>query len=81
MALSSLQRHLISFAKRNGIHHKMSAPYHPSTNGEAEQFVQTFKSSMRAEELEQFISSTMSIFNEVAVSPLHTQLQGRHLLQ
>ena len=36
------------FCKRNGIHHKLSAPYHPSTNSEAERFVQTFKSSMMA---------------------------------
>ena len=38
------------FCKKNGIHHKLSAPYHPSTNGEAEQFVQTFKYSMKANE-------------------------------
>ena len=38
------------FCKRNGIHHKLSAPYHPSTNGETERFVQTFKSSMMAKQ-------------------------------
>ena len=38
------------FCKNNGIHHKLLAPYHPSTNGEAEQFVQTFKASMKAHE-------------------------------
>ena len=27
------------FCKGNGIHHKLSAPYHSSTNGEAERFV------------------------------------------
>ena len=33
------------FCERNGIHHKLSAPYHLSTNGEAERFV---KSSIKA---------------------------------
>ena len=32
--------------KRNGIKHIRSAPYHPSTNGTAERFVQTFKKAM-----------------------------------
>ncbi|XP_048587503.1 uncharacterized protein K02A2.6-like [Nematostella vectensis] len=31
------------FLKRNGIRHITSAPYHPSTNGLTERFVQTFK--------------------------------------
>lgn len=31
------------FTEANGIHHIMSAPYHPSTNGLAERFIQTFK--------------------------------------
>ena len=36
------------FLKENGIKHVRSAPYHPSTNGEAERFVQTFKNAMKA---------------------------------
>ena len=36
------------FLKHNGIKHLKSAPYHPSTNGEAERFIQTFKKAMRA---------------------------------
>ena len=36
------------FLKENGIKHVHSAPHHPSTNGEAERFVQTFKHAMKA---------------------------------
>ena len=36
------------FTKMNGIIHCRSAPFHPSTNGEAERFVRTFKTAMRA---------------------------------
>ena len=38
----------MSFMTRNGIKHIRSAPYHPSTNGTAECFVQTFKKAMKA---------------------------------
>lgn len=36
-----------TFLKMNGIVHKRSAPYHPSTNGQAERNVQTFKNKLR----------------------------------
>ena len=36
------------FVHKNGITHKCSAPYHPSTNGQAERFVQTLKQAVRA---------------------------------
>ena len=39
---------IATFMKRNGIKHIKSEPYHPATNGLAEQFIQTFKNSMRA---------------------------------
>jgi len=36
------------FLKMNGIVHKMGAPYHPATNGQAERYVQTFKQKLKA---------------------------------
>ena len=38
------------FMRANGIKHIQSAPYHPSSNGLAERFVQTFKRAMKAGE-------------------------------
>ena len=35
------------FCNSNGIWHIRSAPYHPSTNGEADRFVQVFKKALR----------------------------------
>ena len=37
-----------SFLKFNRVKHLKSAPYHPSTNGETERLIQTFKRAMRA---------------------------------
>ena len=36
-----------SFMKANGIKHIRCSPYHPSSNGAAERFVQTFKQAMK----------------------------------
>lgn len=36
-----------TFMKSNGVQHIRSAPFHPSTNGLAERFVQTFKQSLK----------------------------------
>jgi len=36
-----------SFCNANNIKHSLSATYHPSTNGETERFVQTFKNNMK----------------------------------
>ena len=37
-----------TFCKKNGIKHIRSAPYHPSTNGAIERFVQTFKRALKS---------------------------------
>ena len=37
-----------TFMKMNGIKHIRCAPYHPSSNGAMEGFVQTFKRAMKA---------------------------------
>ena len=37
-----------TFMKMNGIKHIRCSPYHPSSNGAAERFVQTFKKAMKA---------------------------------
>ncbi|CAM4535716.1 unnamed protein product [Lepidochelys olivacea] len=37
-----------NFMKATGIHHITSAPYHPSTNGLAERFVQTMKQALKS---------------------------------
>lgn len=37
-----------TFLKLNHVQHILSPPYHPSTNGEAERFVRTFKTAMKA---------------------------------
>ncbi|XP_058817568.1 uncharacterized protein K02A2.6-like [Topomyia yanbarensis] len=36
------------FLRMNGITHKMGAPYHPATNGQAERFVQTIKQKLKS---------------------------------
>jgi hypothetical protein len=41
------------FMKQNGIKHIKCSPYHPSSNGLAERFVQTFKQAMKAEKSDQ----------------------------
>lgn len=34
------------FLDQNGVVHKLGAPYHPATNGQAERFIQTFKNKL-----------------------------------
>ena len=38
----------VHFLRSNGVKHIRSAPYHPSSNGQAERFVQTLKRSLKA---------------------------------
>ena len=41
-----------TFLKRNGVKHIRCSPYHPSSNGAVERFVQTFKRAMQAQKTE-----------------------------
>lgn len=43
-----------TFLKENGILHKLTAPYHPATNGQAERYVQILKKSLRAMRCDQY---------------------------
>ncbi|XP_058448956.1 uncharacterized protein K02A2.6-like [Malaya genurostris] len=36
------------FLTLNGVVHKLSAPYHPATNGQAERFIQTMKAKLKS---------------------------------
>lgn len=36
-----------NFLKVNGITHRLTAPYHPATNGQAERYVQTLKNALK----------------------------------
>ena len=51
-----------AFMKMNGIKHIRCAPYHPSSNGAAERFVQTFKRAMKAGEGTVPLSQRLSNF-------------------
>ncbi|GBP51891.1 Uncharacterized protein K02A2.6 [Eumeta japonica] len=39
---------MLQFLKENGIQAKFTAPFHPSSNGQAERYVQTFKNKLKA---------------------------------
>ncbi|XP_039384821.1 uncharacterized protein K02A2.6-like, partial [Mauremys reevesii] len=51
-----------NFMKANGIHHIMSAPYHPSTNGLAERFVQTMKHALKSARGQHSIQKRLDTF-------------------
>ena len=61
-----------SFLKRNGVKHIHCTPYHPSSNGAAERFVQTFKRAMQAQKAESsFQQRLMSFLLTYRITP-HT---------
>ena len=50
------------FVDENGIRHVMGAPYHPSTNGLAERFVQSFKSALKADQSDRTMQHKLDRF-------------------
>ena len=47
-----------AFLRRNGIQHKLSAPYHSASNGLAERAVQTFKKGMKKQKTDSLQDKT-----------------------
>ena len=61
------------FLRKNGVKHIKSAPYHPSSNGVVERFIQTFKKSMRSGEhqgqpFDQYLSMFLLTYHSTAHS-------------
>ena len=50
------------FLKQNGIKHFRSSPYHPSTNGLSERFIQTLKKSLKANKDEGTLQQQLARF-------------------
>ena len=76
------------FCKMNGVKHIRTAPYHPSSNGLAERFVQTFKKAMKAgessqnslsQQLSSFLLSYCSIPHSTTSQPPSQLFLGRTL--
>ena len=62
-----------TFMKANGIKHTRSAPYHPSTNGLAERFIQSMKQALKAslsngKSLEQRLCSFLLLYRNTTHS-------------
>ena len=77
-----------AFLRRHGIYHIVSAPYHPSTNGEIERFIQTFKRNMKSRNFHpnELITNIYSFLFAYRITPHATTglppsylLMGRYL--
>ena len=65
------------FLWQNGIKHIKSSPYHPSTNGQTERFIQTLKKALKAGKDEGFLKQRLADF--CSVIELHLMQQLRKL--
>ena len=66
------------FCKKNGVLHTTSAPYHPSSNGQAERTVQTFKQTMRKLTSSSKASVATHVFVTVIRYASHAQFGDRN---
>ena len=57
------------FLKSNGVKHIRCSPYHPSSNGAVERFVQTFKKAMLAQKPECFQQRLMAFLLTYRITP------------
>lgn len=74
------------FLKKNGIRHLTSPPYHPSSNGLAERYVQTFKIALKKQHVEDIQCQLSRFLFRYRTTPQATtgispceMLMGRHL--
>ena len=74
------------FTKRNGIRHVRTAPYHPSSNGQVERAVQTFKEAMKKNSTETLETRVSRFLFHYRITPHSTtgltpaeMLMGRQL--
>ena len=73
MGRNSHPPNLQNFSNQEWVKHTKSAPYHPSSNGAVERFIQTFKKSMRSGKhqglpFDQYLSSFLLTYRSTAHS-------------
>lgn len=85
-AFSFHQLKLAPFSKKNGVKHLKSAPYHTSTNGTAEWFVQTLRNALRCggnQDLYQWLMSFLLTYCTTTHATTNTapceRFMGSHL--